>query len=364
MPKKFLGLLTGALLLIVPASAGAAPVTVNLRVEGPTQTLFEGPVTTDIRDWQFTAGSDTTPHQCDGTAAATGGSSPTPVATGGAALMAAGLTTAGSWISGLGFSLTTINGLTVSDPNPPYPYMVEFYNGVQGSLGACAQPLVDGDSYVFGYGEYGSQLLKLSAPVTAGAGQPVTVKVTDAGTGSPVAGASVGGATTDANGDATVGPLPDGVNAFKASKSGAIRSNTAKVCVNTGNNGLCGTLDKAGPRSVIAIKERKTYRGRGPRTLRGTVSDAAGVSKVQLRLTVRPDIGSKSCRTFNATLARFVKQKRCGAKRGKLFTVDASGGKWTYLLPEALRKGRYVLDVIATDTSGNKTLERVIFYVK
>ena len=29
-----------------PAAAGAAPVTVNLRVEGASQTLFEGPVTT------------------------------------------------------------------------------------------------------------------------------------------------------------------------------------------------------------------------------------------------------------------------------------------------------------------------------
>ncbi len=36
---------------LLPASAIAAPVTVNLRVEGPDSTLFEGPVTTDVRQF-------------------------------------------------------------------------------------------------------------------------------------------------------------------------------------------------------------------------------------------------------------------------------------------------------------------------
>ena len=42
--------LPGALVLLslaVPATAAAVPVTVNLRVEGATQTIFDGPVITD-----------------------------------------------------------------------------------------------------------------------------------------------------------------------------------------------------------------------------------------------------------------------------------------------------------------------------
>ena len=43
--------LSGALILVslaAPAAANAVPVTVNLRVEGATQTIFEGPVITDV----------------------------------------------------------------------------------------------------------------------------------------------------------------------------------------------------------------------------------------------------------------------------------------------------------------------------
>src|SRR3954463_5262166 len=89
MLHRLAGLALAVLALLVPASvAAAAPVTVNLRIEGPTATVFEGPVTTDVRPFQFTGGADTAPHECDGTAA-NGGTSPTPVPTRGAAVAAA-----------------------------------------------------------------------------------------------------------------------------------------------------------------------------------------------------------------------------------------------------------------------------------
>src|SRR3954454_23176512 len=43
-----LAAVTLASALLAPA-AGAAPVSVQLRIEGPTRTLFEGPVATDVR---------------------------------------------------------------------------------------------------------------------------------------------------------------------------------------------------------------------------------------------------------------------------------------------------------------------------
>src|SRR3954467_9946124 len=55
----------GALLAssVSAAGASATPVTVNLRVEGSTQTLFEGPVTTDAEN--LVTPSDPSPgHPC------------------------------------------------------------------------------------------------------------------------------------------------------------------------------------------------------------------------------------------------------------------------------------------------------------
>ena len=49
--------------LLLPASAWAKPATVQLRVEGATSTIFEGPVTTDGHSIDKGGGA----HPCDGT---------------------------------------------------------------------------------------------------------------------------------------------------------------------------------------------------------------------------------------------------------------------------------------------------------
>ena len=65
MLHRLAGLALAVLALLVPASvAAAAPVTVNLRIEGATQTLFEGPVTTDAKSALATPSSGG-PHPCD-----------------------------------------------------------------------------------------------------------------------------------------------------------------------------------------------------------------------------------------------------------------------------------------------------------
>ena len=76
MFKRLAGLAAGLAVLVAAPAALAAPVTVDLRIEGASSTLFEGPVTTDIRAFRFTG--DATAHQCDGT---TTGTSPSPVPT-------------------------------------------------------------------------------------------------------------------------------------------------------------------------------------------------------------------------------------------------------------------------------------------
>src|SRR6476660_4510766 len=83
--------LAAAVVLACAGVAWAAPTTVNLRVEGSSQTLYEGAVTTDAK----TLTKDNTgPHPCDGT---NGGVNPTPGPTMTGA-MDDGLTAAGfSW---------------------------------------------------------------------------------------------------------------------------------------------------------------------------------------------------------------------------------------------------------------------------
>ena len=58
---------------------------------------------------------------------------------------------------------------------------------------------------------------------------------------------------------------------------------------------------------------------------------------------------------------------RCGAEHGRFFSVGSSA-HFSYLLPFALPRGRYVLDVEATDAAGNhaplaRGSSRVVFEV-
>src|SRR3954465_5878841 len=65
MLHRLAGLALAVLALLAFAgTAAAAPVTVNLRVEGATRTLFEGPVTTDAKAALATPSSGG-PHPCD-----------------------------------------------------------------------------------------------------------------------------------------------------------------------------------------------------------------------------------------------------------------------------------------------------------
>src|SRR5919206_585795 len=119
-PRRTAGLAAGTLafaLLAAPVARGAArPVTVDLRIEGPTRTLFEGRVTTGVRPFRFTG--DPVAHECDGTAAANGGVSSVPVPTRGAAVAAAAASTPfaikGKWFDSLGPSFSSIRGEKVS----------------------------------------------------------------------------------------------------------------------------------------------------------------------------------------------------------------------------------------------------------
>jgi len=365
-------------LALAPAAA-AAPVSVDLRIEGKTRTLYEAKVTTDTRAVDLHDGTGS--HACDGTG---NPDTPTPGPTRGAAFIAAaegpgGFTFTGSYSFDMQF--TVIAGDSVAFDPASNEFLAEYKNGQFASFGSCADQIASGDKVLYAYATGSEQLLELSGPPTIAPGVPATLRVTDAGTGAAVAGASVGGQTTGSDGTAQVTLGAAGPATFKASKPGAIRSNAVTVCATTGSDAACGTIpvgaavstaarDTLAPlATLIGIREGQRFtRGRGPRTLRARVApDPSGLLMVKLRLT-RIDRGS--CTYFSGKAERFRlnDRGRCGAPHGFWFSVGDKNSI-DYLLPSRLPRGRYVLDVKATDKAFNRDdarkrgANRVVFRV-
>ena len=245
--------------------------------------------------------------------------------------------------------------------------------------------------------------LQLQAPATAAPGGAVGVTVTesqtDINTGVttivPSDGATVAAgaqqATTDSAGHAALTLSDRGATTITATKGTRV-DDSAVTCVSDGNDGFCGTTKPGEPAPPVppcvhngddglcgtpdhkatygfikSIREHQHFRkGHGPRELKGTSDpDVSGLKDVQLRLT-RTDRGS--CSTFSGAKLRFAPMKHCGARRGTWFSVG-SKADWSYLLPKALGRGRYVLDLRTVDGAGNadttlaRTRNRVVFFV-
>lgn len=377
MHKFLSGLLAGIALLIAAPSALAAPVTVDLRIEGPTRTLFEGPVTTDVRTFRFTG--DAVAHRCDGTAAENHGASPTPVPTRGAAVAAAAeqapFAMHGNWPDSLGSpSFSDIDGESVAFDGTSR-FLAEYKNAQFASVGSCGDGVSPGDDVLFAYTDGNEPLLALAGPASSTPGGTATVKVTDASSGAAIAGATVDGRTTAADGTATVGPFTQrGEQDLKASKPGTVRSNRLRVCVSDGHDGACSTTapgapapsspaarDTTAPTATVAgLRNGAVYsRRRAPRLLRGKVTaDPSGLRSVKLKLTRR--VG-RHCSYFSGRRERFVPM-RCG--RGSFLRIG-DGADWSYLLPKRLGRGSYVLEVKAVDGAFNRGKPaRVRFRVK
>jgi len=352
------------LALLLAAPAAADPVTVQLRIEGATRTIFEGPVTTDVRPFRFTGEAES--HTCDGTAA-TGGTSAAAVPTRGAVIAHAAETApfdiAGTWHPQFGASFTSIDGESVAFDPATSRFLGEYENGAFASLGACADGVQQGDDVLFAYGDGSETLLALSGPADADPGDTVTLRVVDAASGAPVAGATVAGVQTGADGTASVGPLAETAHSdFKATRPGAIRSNRLRVCVLDDD---CGVHAGGAPRAGIrGIRDGRAYaRRRAPRELEGTVDvGPAGLRAVRLSLQ-RKRAGR--CWAFSGTQERFVR-RRCGGHPAFSIGDEAD---WSYLLPKRLAPGRYDLRVIAVDRAGNRDRvrrgrNRVVFRVR
>jgi hypothetical protein len=365
------GLVAGLICLVVPVSAlGAGPANVTVRAEGDADTLLpRSAVTTTTTPVNKTGRSG---EQCSGTSAA------------GALERATNGDWAGTW-SQYGYSVDAIKKErhTFSDAK----FWSVWLNGKPTSSGVCDTELQEGDALLFfpqqncfGANCDPDEVLDLQVPATAQRGVAFTAKVVQLSGGfddsfnptvsaSPAAGATIsvpgGAVTTGADGTAqvTLGMEPGQIQ-LRASKPGAIRE-TESVCLGTGDDGRCGKADKSAPQArITAVKEGATYTAAdAPRELKGTVAaDPAGLLGVKLRLTRRS--GGK-CWYFSGGKEEF-RETRCG--RSFPFAIG-DRADWSYLLPSALKPGRYVFDVIAIDKSYNRDAlargrNRVVFTVR
>jgi hypothetical protein len=352
--------------LVVAVSAPgalAAPTTVQLRVEGSSSTIFEGPVTTDGKT--ITKGGNTL--ACDGSTA-TPPLPPGPTMTSALddGLGAAGIPWEATFFND--FFVAGINGEANDTVNNRYwGYALNYVPVI---VGGCQQPVQIGDEVLFGFDFFSSDpslpsrpLLRLSGPAKVATGAQAPVTVTN-GFGPPVAGASVGGAQTASDGKAALTFASPGVMSLKAEAAGAIRSNALRICVSADGTGDCGvppaTLgtpagakggvrDSNAPLARIAGPRDGAIYSIGPRLIRGTASDdGSGLAVVKLAL--RRHAHGQGCRWWSGRRERFV-----GSHCHKVFFFGiGSDGNWSYLLPRRLPPGRYVLDVKAFDRVRNR----------
>jgi hypothetical protein len=232
-----------ALALVLPAAVSAAPTAVDVRIEGKTSTIFFGPVTTDGKTVTTDAGGT---HLCDGsTASPPVGPGPTPNSALDDAAAKGGFTWDGPWF-GTDFFAARIAGETESLADGQFWGV--YVNGAMLDVGGCQHILAAGDEVLWAYDAFSKTgALRLSVPGATQVDTPFTVKATTVADGTPVAGASVGSATTGADGTATLSFSQPGVYVLKADKPDLVRSRESRICVDPPLVEACTSADRTAP---------------------------------------------------------------------------------------------------------------------
>jgi hypothetical protein len=402
--------LASLLALLFATAALAVPVTVNVRVEGSSATLYEGPVTTSPESIETTSSGG--PHPCN---YASNGSSESTFANGGSlsgtpttalhdAALAAGLSFDAEWFGNEAhggepgdFFVTQVGPDTNGGP-PAFPSWGYAVNFTTANVGGCQIALAPGSEVLWAYNYFNlNHLLALSGPSSASIGSPFTVHVVDGRNGEPIAGATIGtlaggvttpvpsASTTDASGNATVVLASAGTVTLKATQTESVRSNGLSVCVHAGNDGTCGSATPGGialpgffspskggaPATALlaralGIKDGQVFSRRSsPRVLRGAVTLAAGGTLRRVRIRLQRRVGRR-CLNYSGSSERFVRAPGCKAAA---FLSVGSSESFSYLLPARLPAGRYAYDIDVVEGSGHVTslvggVSHVVFRVK
>jgi hypothetical protein len=290
MTKSIRGGLPVALAVLAAFAppAAAAPVTVNVRVEGLSKTYFEGPVTSDGHT--LTTATSSTPHACDGT---NNGANPTPGPTPIAALDDAARLGAfawdGEWFDS--FQDYLLKHIANEVPDPATAYWALYVNYAGASVGGCQLRATQGDEVLFADVPFSTPTaLRLQGPGAASTGQAVNVTVTDGATGQPQVGAGVGSATTGADGVASVGFADAGIYRLKAESPGLVRSNALVLCVDPPGADPCTSTDRTAPSLDVSLPGRRiaSEHGRSRTVLVSwQADDAAGAGVSHYAVDVR-----------------------------------------------------------------------------
>ena len=230
-------------LALAPA-AQADPVSVKLRVEGKSGTIYEQAVTTDGHD--VSTPSSGGAHKCDGTnGAANPAPGPTSTATLDDGAKQGGFSFDGTWNDGFeDFLLDRIG----PDSSTSSEFWGHFNNFVSSQVGGCQQRVGTGDEVLWVWDAFSkTHALKVAGPTAAQTGQSFGVRVTDGGTGAPISGASIGGKPTGADGRATLSFANPGVYRLKATRADSVRSPLLTVCVDPPGAPACTSGDKTSP---------------------------------------------------------------------------------------------------------------------
>ncbi len=299
MTKSIRGLAIGLAVIATAAGApsvAAAPVSVNVRVEGVARTIFDGTVTTEGH--VLTTSSSGGPRTCDGTNA---GAHQTPVPVATAALDDASRTGAFGWDGTYGnfgiddFFVTRIGDET-ADPDSEFWSL--YINRKTSDLGGCQKQVGARDEVLWARISFvgpPAVPLELRGPGAAHTSETVNVRVVDGESGAPQPGATVNGSPTGSDGIAALSFAEAGVYRLKAEKPGAIRSNSLTLCVDPLGADPCTSGDKTAPTVVdvdLPGRELASERGQS-RTMvvSWQADDGAGAGLAYYAVEVR-EMGS------------------------------------------------------------------------
>ena len=232
MRTRFLGLAVLAVagaLAAAPASADNTPITVHVRIEGKTKTLFDGKVKT--HGHKVDAGDGSGPHKCNGTNAnAHPKAGPTLFAAFDDARRKAGITWAGKWFASFeDFTIDRVGPDSSDTKHNRYWGQVLNYKDTQ--VGGCQQRISKGDDVLIAFDSFGHPKLELSGPKTATVDEKVKFTVIDGQSGKPFEGANLRGHKTGPKGHVSLSFPTAGTYRLKARAPGAVRSNRLKVKV-------------------------------------------------------------------------------------------------------------------------------------
>ena len=265
-PARGATLACALLALALPGAALAAPVSVNLRVEGRNATIFDAPVTTDGHNVTTDAGGT---HHCDGTEFpetppdVEGPPGPTTGSALDDAARSAGFTWDGEWQTGPGFADYMITRIANDVRDSSHEFWASYVAFDFANEGACEQRVRQGDDVLWGLSDFSDdRALKLSGPASATTGQPVQVKVVSRANPGGEPNAQVGGTTTGPDGTATLAFPDPGVFRLKAEAANAIRSNSVVLCVDPPGADACTSTDRVAPGADVLTPRFASERSR------------------------------------------------------------------------------------------------------